>query len=238
MGTDLIVSNRAGLAAYAGLAVSPRHKRIATIAAVDILAIALAFGALHVTGAMMGGAKLPAIIPPVSAAEPSATDTPLVPLPRSAPARVAVAVAAEPDLKVIFAPPDMIAQGFTFGEASPASSRFSPPPGEVASADPGADAPSPVTPVPTPRLRPVERIAQTVTPVIDAADGSLDRLVLRDVVPVVGGVGDTVAAIRPVTTTVSGTLTQVASVAPVSTVTQVVASPVQQVVRTVGGLLN
>jgi hypothetical protein len=74
--------------------------------------------------------------------------------------------------------------------------------------------------------------------VIDAADGSLDRLVLRDVVPVVGGVGDTVAAIRPVTTTVSGTLTQMASVAPVSTVTQVVASPVQQVVRTVGGLLN
>jgi hypothetical protein len=236
MGTDLIVSNRAELTPYASLIASPRRRRIAVVAAVDILAVGLAFGALHITGAMMGSGSIPEIIPPVSAAEPATADTPLVPLPHAAPARIHLA--AEPDAAVMFAAPVDVARGFTFEDQQRSSSTFTTTAQPaVATAEPESEPATAATPVPSPHLRPLARITAPLEPVIDAADGSIDRLLLRDAVPV-GGRSEGVVS-RVADTTV----TEVASVAaPVASTTQgvtrAVTAPVQQVVGVVRGLLN
>ncbi|MEJ0012535.1 MAG: hypothetical protein WDM94_07900 [Bauldia sp.] len=250
MGTDLVVARRAQLAGYAGFAgaIRGRARPIAVIAAVDVLAVALAFGAIHLTGMMVGGSNIPQLIPPVSAAtEPVAATTPLVP-----PTRRLVpaprALAAMPDAAVMFARPvAMIDRGFTFAAPSSSSSSFETPPAAVAAVEPAPPVAAP-TPVPTPRLRPLERVAAIATPVIDAADGSLDRLLLRDVVPAVGtSVAQTGNALRQTTTgaegavsaAVASTATVVAPVtATVQTMAQNVTQPVASVVQSVAGLLR
>jgi hypothetical protein len=238
MGTDLTISNRAGLATYAGLASTSRGRRIAVIAAVDILAVGLALGALHIAGAMMGAGRIPDIIPPVSAAEPVTTDTPLVPVPRLAPPQPRLAAA--PDAALLFAAPVDVAQGFTFEDRFSAASTFTTEPAATTPhAQTAAVAPEPASPapaVPSPHLRPVSRMVAEVQPVVDATDGSLDRLLLRDVLPSIG---------RTATTAARGAdavVTQVASAAPIQSVTQsvtqTVGSTVGQVTGAVRGLLN
>jgi hypothetical protein len=243
MGTDLVVSTRAQLAGYAGFTglVRGRGKRIATIAAVDILAVGVALGALHLGGVMMGSGALPDLVPPVSAAEPTSATTPIVPVPRTAP-HVAAHLAAEPDATVMFAAPVDIAEGFTLAAAPAATSTFTTP---TPSAEPAAEGPTLAAaepqgdPVPLPRLRPVAHVAAIAAPVIDAADGSLDRLLMRDI-------PDASTAVRSLATTTlntgTGAVTRVASAAPLQGVTQTVVqtatAPVQQVVSTVRGLLN
>jgi hypothetical protein len=258
MGTDLIVAGRRELAGYAGFAgvVRGRARPIAVVAAIDVLAVALAFGALHVTGLMMGGGSVPQLIQPTSAAaEPLAEVTPVAPLlPRLAPPRDRFA--AMPDVAVMFdAPVVALARGFTFDNPATSSpSTFVPPsPPLVAVADP-EPAPAP-SPVPMPRLRPLQQVGGVAAPVIDAADGSLDRLLLRDVVPTVGAtVSGTGAALdrtatattnlvgnaASATTDVVGTTVAATShlVAPVQTVAQNVTRPVAQAVKSVTGLLN
>jgi hypothetical protein len=249
MGTDLVVAGRTQLAGYAGFAgaIRGRARPFAVIAAVDVLAVALAFGALHLTGMMVSGSGLPQLVPPVNAAtEPVAATTPLVPpAPRLAPVRHELA--AMPDAAVMFGKPiAMIDRGFTFEAPAASSSSHFEPPATVAAAEP-EPAPAPA-PVPTPHLRPVERVAQVTTPVIDAADGSLDRLLLRDVVPAAGAAAaQTGAVVRETTNDVLGAVrTAVASAAPVTgpvtatvqTVAQNVTQPVAQAVQGVTGLLR
>lgn len=245
MGTDLIVAERGQLAAYAGFsgALRERVRPFAVIAAVDVLAVALAFGALHVAGMMMGGGNVPQLIQPTSAsAEPLAEAPPAAPpLPHVAPPREQFA--AMPDVGVMFEEPVVaMAQGFTFDNPSTSSSStFVPPsPPPVAVADP-EPAPTPA-PVPMPRLRPLQRLAAVAAPVIDAADGSLDRLLLRDVVPAFGAtVAQTGNVARQTTTeTLQGVTAAVASaVAPTTATVQTVAQNVTQpIVQRIGGLLR
>jgi hypothetical protein len=240
MGNDLIVSGRMQLAGYAGLAgmMRGRGRRIAVIAAVDVLAVVLAFGALHITGAMMGGgSQMPQLIPPVSAAtEPVSATTPLVPAPRIAPKPEVFA--AMPDAAVMFAEPTVIASGFTFTPDASSSSSFAPPQ-QVALAEPTPE--SAPMPMPTPHLRPVARLAQIAAPAIDATDGSLDRLVLRDVVPDATAAITTQVAVAATSTlgAVGSTVDRVTSVAPpVQTLAQSVTAPVSQAMNNVVGLLN
>jgi hypothetical protein len=236
MGTDLVVAGRREVAAYVGFAnaIRGRSRPIAVIAAVDVLAVGLALGALHLTGAMMGSGKLPQIIPPVSAAEPAATDTPLVPLPRPAPEKTHFA--ATPDAAVMFSAPVEIAEGFTFDQPPASSSFTSQPPAATAAAEPEQPPAVEQPPVPAPRLRPLAGVAELAAPVIDNADGSLDRLLMRDVPAVTSSVvARTDNVLRATTTEVASAVTA----APVvQAVTQPVAQTVQAVTGTVRGLLN
>jgi hypothetical protein len=240
MGTDLVTFGRAQLAGYAGLAgaVRGRAKPIAIIAAVDILAIALAFGAMHITGAMISGhAPLASLAPPAAAEPAPAAAETSVPLPRVAPL-VGQALAAMPDDAVMFAQSVGMARGFTFTPSdAPYQSTFTPPAEAMATAEPQPPVPSPT---PLPRPRPVQRLAEAsanvVMPVIDTADGSLDRLLLRGV-PAVANRANGV--IDQTVTRTTATVTEVASAAPVvQSVTQPVAQVVQSVTGTVRGLLN
>jgi hypothetical protein len=235
MGTDLIISNRAEVAAYTGLARTPRGRRFFVIATIDVLAVGLALGALHVGGALLGSGKVPDIIQPVSAAEPVATDTPLVPMPRVAP--VQAHFAAMPDAAVMFAPAmdrEGVARGFTFADRTTTTSTFTPP-SETAANAPAAAPVEPAPAVPTPHLRPVSGLLATAAPLVDAADGSLDRLLMRGVAlnpgPVVATTVDAAATavVRVASAAAPGSATQ--------NVVRTLAAPVQTL-HSVGGLLN
>ncbi len=92
-------------------------------------------------------------------------------------------------------------------------------------------------PIPTPRLRPAERLASIAAPVIDANDGSLDRLLLRDAIPAIGTtLAQTGSAVKPLVGTTLGATATVA--APVQSVAQAVTQPVTQVVQGVVSLLR
>jgi hypothetical protein len=151
---------------------------------------------------------------------------------------VGQALAAMPDDAVMFAQSVGMARGFTFTPSdAPYQSTFTPPAEAMATAEPQPPVPSPT---PLPRPRPVQRLAEAsanvVMPVIDTADGSLDRLLLRGV-PAVANRANGV--IDQTVTRTTATVTEVASAAPVvQSVTQPVAQVVQSVTGTVRGLLN
>ncbi|HVY19560.1 MAG TPA: hypothetical protein VHA70_05715 [Bauldia sp.] len=241
MGTDLVTYGRAQLVGYAGFsgALRGRAKPIAIFAAADILAVALAFGALHVTGAMISGhTPLPQLTSPAAAEAAPVTADISTPLPRIAPL-ARQALAAMPDSAVMFSQPVGIARAFSFASASePSSSSFTPPADTTAAA--AEPEPAPASPVmPLPRQRPVQQIAQraadVATPVIDAADGSLDRLLLRDVPSVTTAATGVVGTTLDAATT---TVTQVASAAPIQPLAQTVTQPVAQAVQSVSGAVR
>lgn len=254
MGGNLAFPGRAQLAGYAGLAgaLRGRARPAAVIVAVDVLAVALAFGALHIAGTIMAGkAPAPQHVGAISLAHPvSAVPGPVAPIVDAVRIGLAAAPAlmlASADADALFAAPDFVSSGFSESAAATATTQgglaIAPAPEEQSS-------PSVVSP-------PVEKIASiavrgreiaeaAVAGAANAVDGSLDRLLLR------GDAGSTVAVAQTASLglDINGAPPLVTANAPASAspgnsvgavvggVADTVAAAVAQPVASVVGLLN
>lgn len=203
---------RLQLAGYAGAATGILRSRIhplVPIAAIDVLAVALALGAMNIVGTMVSGhrenpfmgdigrAKDDLALFAVVAPEPPSDRTSKV-------APTAIALAAVPDVELLFAAPVLIGGPFEAGQgdtvrfvsleggsgsSGPAAGADQPPPSDVAETE------DPTPPVPIPdasgdpsspplakilsiagrtQARALELASRVTEPVINAADGGAD----------------------------------------------------------------
>ena len=133
MSTNLDVLRRArGL--YSGIAVAlpDRQRRVLAVAGLNVLAVGLAFGALHVGGVIVSGNRQG---PLIAAVEPRddlvalpAASAPSPHLAPTAPFVLAASVGAD----ILYAEPLLSAASFGDGSSFPATGRFVAPPGSVA----------------------------------------------------------------------------------------------------------
>jgi hypothetical protein len=197
MSTNLDVLRRArGL--YSGIAVAlpDRQRRVLAVAGLNVLAVGLAFGALHVGGVIVSGNRQG---PLIAAVEPRddlvalpAASAPSPHLAPTAPFVLATSVGAD----ILYAEPLLPAASFGDGSSFPAKGRFVAPPGSVAATE-GPPPPSTPPPIAAPPpavtladiLPPVARIVRlaefgrataaaqlrpTTSPLVQIADNSLD----------------------------------------------------------------
>ena len=171
-------------------ALPDRQRRIAAVAGLNVLAVGLAFGALHITGAIVSDNRQQPLIAAVDPrGDTLAPPAVLPPHPHLAPS-VALALAAVPDADVLFAAPLLPPTTFGEGSSSVASGGFvAAPPPAVAGDPPATTAPPPrplafadiLPPVAKivglaerGRILAVDQLRRTTTPLVLIADNSLD----------------------------------------------------------------
>lgn len=263
MGTEFLSSGRAVLAGYSGLAGNfvGRNKRLAAALSVDAVAVALALGGLHLTGAMVRGPDVvpnPFVVPSdqhqsVPAAQVTTIEKTVVPLP--VPAPISPLQALLSDRSLLFAAPmgaaplapiQPAASGSDAGSGFPVAAI--PPQGSAGEGQPAANPPEatasnapPVEKILSIALRGRDRALaitdSTANAVVDAADGSLDRLLVGDVPAAANAVASTGSGVaRNVVNTTGSTVSAVTSTAQSTTAsaTQSVGSTVTQTASTAG----
>jgi hypothetical protein len=256
---------RLQLGGYASAATGILRSRIhplVPVAAIDVLAVALALGAMNIVGTMVGGHRENPFMGDVGRSKDDLAMFSATAVPPGATSKIAptaVALAAVPDVELLFAAPVLIGSPFEAGQgdtvrfvsledgassSGPAAGAGQTPPADVAE----SEDPTPSIPIPDasddPSSPPVAKIlsiagrtqaralelaSRVTAPVIKAADGSAD-LVPRQKYSANNAVAAPVAATVAAPVVANVATTTVATVAgPV----QSVASPVQQVAGTV-----